>query len=865
MVRSPRSRRAAGRRWRLFSGVLRSLRGLLAATALIGVVFGLPWGLVHVTGWPLPTRLPSWAQVQAVLLNPMTSEFLLDFLACACWSSWGLFTADVLRCVVTVVRGVRLPKLTTTGPLHRAAAALVSTLLLSLLGEQAGSASVTTSAGTASTAVNSFENTTIGKRGSGAAASVVVRVPDPSNGTHDSLWRIAERALGDGGRWPEVFELNKGKQRVSGTFDDPNLIFPGEELLVPGAAATVAPAPQELDVLPPQDVRDNQTPERTGMPENAAPPPPDEAGVSWEHTAFVGAVAASVAGSAVVLARRRRGRRYLPGSGDRADQPDAPVVYGLRMSQQHVDQDEARSEQQDRNDAGLDSVLNLAASQGLGLVGAGTTSAARALLITALSTASEDAAGTRRVLTTAGDLTMLVGRRTTKGSLSPGLHGAVDLDAALDELEAEILARAGTPSTTNASWPTTVLVTRVPDRQLRRLRAVLDNGRSVGVIGVLLGQWPSGVTAHVGQDGTVSSTSPPNALPHGTNLFGPGDDNTAALSSLLHEVASERAAQPGTPADNRVEALPPPPAEAGPQAAQEPAEASTGERRENSPDVREHRSSQNCEALAPCRISVLGPLRVWWRRPTDATGQESIDHEITSAFQPRVRELLVYLALHPGGVSREALASALWATSPPGRTTNAMNTTLTRLRRALATATDGALADVVVCEGRYRLAPELVEVDHHHFAAAVAATRCSASAQERIAAHRAVVDHYTGPLADGMSSDWLETARESSRRDALDAVAALARELVGQDPQQTLDLLEWARELDPNNDLLYRDIMRVQDRLGRADAIPRTLALLTARLAELGEQPMPETVDLADRLLHRQEVRRIHLDKPLEM
>ncbi|GAA2693189.1 MULTISPECIES: hypothetical protein [Actinosynnema] len=72
-----------------------------------------------------------------------------------------------------------------------------------------------------------------------------------------------------------------------------------------------------------------------------------------------------------------------------------------------------------------------------------------------------------------------------------------------------------------------------------------------------------------------------------------------------------------------------------------------------------------------------------------------------------------------------------------------------------------------------------------------------------------------------------------------------------QDPQQTLDLLERALVFDPHNDLLYRDIMRVQDRLGRADAIPRTLALLTTRLAELGEQPTRETLDLATRLLQR--------------
>jgi DNA-binding SARP family transcriptional activator len=252
---------------------------------------------------------------------------------------------------------------------------------------------------------------------------------------------------------------------------------------------------------------------------------------------------------------------------------------------------------------------------------------------------------------------------------------------------------------------------------------------------------------------------------------------------------------------------------------------------------------------------VLGPPRVWWRpAPATPDGEagEAAEREITSAFQPRLRELLVFLALHPDGASREALIAALWATSPPERTTNAMNTSLSRLRRALAAATGSALSDlVVVGEGRYRLDPELVEVDYHHFAAAVAARRAAATDADRVEAYRRIVDSYTGPLADGLSTDWIETAREAIRRDAIDAVAALARALVEDDPQQTLDLLEIARAFDPHNELIYRDIMRLQERLGQLDAIPRTLTLLTTRLAEVDDRPTHQAVDLADRLRRR--------------
>ncbi|MEU0470962.1 transcriptional regulator, partial [Amycolatopsis sp. NPDC006131] len=223
-----------------------------------------------------------------------------------------------------------------------------------------------------------------------------------------------------------------------------------------------------------------------------------------------------------------------------------------------------------------------------------------------------------------------------------------------------------------------------------------------------------------------------------------------------------------------------------------------------------------------------------------------------AAFQPRIRELLVFLAVHPDGVSREALVAALWPASPPEKTTNALNTSLTRLRRALTTATEGALSDVVLTgEGRYRLKPDLVDVDYHHFAAAVSQRRAAANQHDRIAAYRRIVDSYTGPLADGLSTEWIETARESIRRDAIDAVAALARTLVEHDPQQTLDLLEIARAFDPHNELIYRDIMRLQERLGQLDAIPRTLTLLTTRLAEIDDRPTPQAIALAERLRRR--------------
>lgn len=52
----------------------------------------------------------------------------------------------------------------------------------------------------------------------------------------DSLWEIAETELGDGTEYQKIFEENRGEpQPGGGTFTDPGLIFPGQELDVPAA------------------------------------------------------------------------------------------------------------------------------------------------------------------------------------------------------------------------------------------------------------------------------------------------------------------------------------------------------------------------------------------------------------------------------------------------------------------------------------------------------------------------------------------------------------------------------------------------------------------------------------------------------
>lgn len=238
------------------------------------------------------------------------------------------------------------------------------------------------------------------------------------------------------------------------------------------------------------------------------------------------------------------------------------------------------------------------------------------------------------------------------------------------------------------------------------------------------------------------------------------------------------------------------------------------------------------------RVEVLGPLRI-----TAAGG------EIHSGLR-KARELLAFLAVHPGGVTGEAISEALWPHSPPGHGTRQRSLALRKLRDMLRSASGLAGPMFVILAGdRYRLDPSLIATDAAGFQAALDDARHAPNDSGRLAALRKAAVLYRGPLADGARYDWAEPYAEAARRRALDTWTHIAEILEPAAPDQALAALETALGHDPYNEYLYQKIMQLQAAAGRPDAVRRTLRLLETRLTELGVTPGTQTRQVAAALL----------------
>ena len=476
----------------------------------------------------------------------------------------------------------------------------------------------------------------------------------------------------------------------------------------------------------------------------------------------------------------------------------------------------------------------------VGLTGPGATGVARAIL-------TELLAKSRRyrvevVIIEADAPTLFAETGVDLNELAraiPGLVVVASRPAAITHLEAEFIHRArlmeaaGEPDvpalrTTDPGEPLpAVILIAAVSQPSDALQSILQLGRPYCVGGLLLGPWPTGTTAEVSADGTVSAADGPDAATWtGAQLFHLTAPDTHDMLHVIQTANGAPEAETPTPKhippDTGSESTPLPADENDTQTAPRREEDSVGE-----------------QAARPVHLHLLGPVRV-----------EAAGKPVTTGVRRITRDLLAYLALHPSGVTREQGIDALMPERDVESGTTMFHTAINGARKVLRTAT--GLREpmfVIHTDGRYRLDPDLIDVDLWQLQTALDRAQRADNDDQRLTELRLVPALYPAEFAEDLTFEWAETERERLRRHATDALAHLARFTQNDDPDRALAALEQAIDHDTYAEPLYRAVMRLQARLGHTDAVRRTYELLKNRLADLDTDPAEQTHQLLLTLL----------------
>jgi DNA-binding SARP family transcriptional activator len=260
------------------------VKAFLAFVVLVVLVLGVPFALATQIGWPLPSGSPGLDWLQ----REITVDTFLNILTVIVWFAWAQFTACVLVEVKAALSGVGVPgRVPGAGPSQLLARQLVAALLLvgataasltpglSQLGQQhslEGNQKPAVAAAQQTPGIFAQQEAQAGaaasalaEQASHAAADArgtaehgdtkYYRIQPPEGRHHDSLWEIAERHLGDGRRYKEIFELNKDRVQPDGSrLSEASLIRPGWIMEMPGDArgGELVEMPDETPNVSPQ-------------------------------------------------------------------------------------------------------------------------------------------------------------------------------------------------------------------------------------------------------------------------------------------------------------------------------------------------------------------------------------------------------------------------------------------------------------------------------------------------------------------------------------------------------------------------------------------------------------------------------------
>ena len=855
--------------------------GLGAALVLLLLVVGVPVALLLLDAAPkLPTGLPTREQ----LTGSIGAEQIVAVLVWIVWLAWLQFTICVLVELRSAVRGIGMPaRVPLAGPSQRAARTLVAAVLL--LVTAAGQANAVTHAtiDTASSShVAAVASATPGPAVADEAAPAAqadhraeaegkktyhlgdivldedegkelvgkrVAVVNPPEGRyHDNLWDIAERHLGEGRRYHDIYELNKGRDQPDGQeLTLARLIQPGWLLVMPEDATDVervtvtVEAPAETPVQAPVDAPSapvDQAVDHTGAAASDQDPSATQESTTNDVQSLAGAglLAAGLLAALVAMRRRRR----TPTPGDEAVEMEVALRVG-------ADPERAR-----RLDNGLRQLAAGCQADGRDLPAVYAAQIDDTALTVFLAPADANPPAPWTAAEGGRQWRLAVDAPTTpvRGVAAPfpGLVSLgrspqeadvlVDLEAAQgpisivgDETAAHELATAIAAELATNLWSDGLRVTGVDlpgalsdvggdrYREAPDLALVLPDlaARQEDVLGssVLAGRLRSGGGALPEYVVAGRAPAPQDGARLGEISGGGGraawgavvvgdvpgtrwrievdTEGSAAIDALGIRVTANRLSEARIAALG--ELLAPAPDEHEPTGGGVDVEGHL-----DRPDLPPSNRALGTADLwaAPVRVLVLGTPRVEAEGPIDDDRRDLCT------------ELVVHLALHPEGVHPTVLGAAVW---PRGVTTAVVNATVARAREWLGKDAHGAPHLRHTMDGNLVLGARAV-LDWDVVQSLLNASRTASSQADEAAALREALALVRGEtLAEVPTGRYSWLARARLERDARTVLVDAAHRLAvlmldDDDPGAARAAVSAGLEVAPTDELLWRDLLR---------------------------------------------------------
>ena len=880
MTTASRRRRAQAAGPQRFQAPVRSARppvwrSLLSGLVLAAVIIGLPAALLATVG---PPPLPTGVDMSVLFTQAVSFDVVVGVLIWVLYLAWLQFTVCALVEAASAIKGHGVPgHVPLSGGMQSLVRRLIASVLLlgAVSGPVAAAAAPVVEEPTPAVAVSQDVSSqqpaaADDSQADGAATASqgadsdhqymrymvngveldqeigaqlvgqrVYIVQPPEGRYHDNLWDIAERNLGEGRAYSQIYDLNAGRaQPDGGSLELARLIQPGWLLVMPESATSVArveaipttPAPAPAAPTPQQQEEGNHIPAGLGQ---------DLRDVAPVQMPAIGSLLAASLVSGLVARRR-----WLAGA---FNEDSAELERLLR-----VGADESRSR---RLDAVLRSLDDLPGSPRPYAV-AIDDDACYLRMARPLPDAPAPWRAQQEGMTwalRAGQEPPLKDRPcplpglVTVGRTPEGADILIDLAFADGDvivtgdpaMAAEVVSALALELCTNPwSRDADVVGTGlsatlhgVAGQRLQTPESLMGQAALPGVGGVLTGRRPETQTTFM----LIGNGATPPPLPPGRSYALVRTDSnrqgrwtieidasgTARIFPLGIMVTASRATEAEIAALEGLFA---------------PVEETHDDGRPPVPDPPMPPLATAALRAASVRIQVLGNTLV------ETAGA------VDQARRSILTEAAVCVALHPEGIRPSILGAMLW---PLGATADVVGATVERLRSWLGQDSQGAPHLREDAEGRLVLGPGVV-LDWDVLRSLLDSSRRCAPQQEvelLTEALRLVRGPMVSDAAEGHYT-WLARVRAARQFDALvvDAAHRLV-ELIGDtDPDGAATAIATGLQVVELDQGLWRDRLRLASRRGRGELEQEIRILLDAAGADDLDQIDPATAALVEDL-----------------